>query len=268
MGDSRGLADDLRPLLVRAAVARLVATPVSHSRLLEMIVATAATVINAQAASLLLVDDAAHELVFEVALGPRAEAVRRYRVPVGHGIAGLVAASGQPIATSAASDPRHAREIAESVGFQPNNILCVPLTHADRVIGVLELLDKIDGTPFSSADMHVLGLFAGQAAIAISQSRTRDTLIDLLAQLVLDSGVDLPEHEREEVDKRLAALAKLMEDDPRARWALEVARLVEEISRQGDDELDTVEAILRAFAAYVRSRQRLSDQLESAELQC
>jgi GAF domain-containing protein len=245
----------------------VVATPVSHSHLLEMIVATAATVINAQAASLLLVDDAAQELVFEVALGARAEVVKNYRVPVGHGIAGFVAASGQPIATSAASDPRHAREIAESVGFQPNHILCVPLTQTDRVIGVLELLDRVDGEPFSSADMHVLGLFAGQAAVAISQSRTRDKLLDLLAELVLDSGVDLSEHEREEVDKRLAVLAGVMDEDPRARWALKVARLVEEISRQGDDELDAVEAILRAFAAYLQSRQRLSDQLVPAELQ-
>src|SRR3981081_2635501 len=179
-------AEELRQVLIRSALVGTIAAPVSHSRLLEMIVETAAQVINSEAASLFLVDDEHQELVFEVALGQKATEVKKFRVPLGHGIAGHVAATGQPTATSGAADPRHAREIGESVGYVPRTILCVPLFYADRVIGVLELLDKADGASFSMLDMHILGLFANLAAVALEQSRTRESLSGVIAEMVLE----------------------------------------------------------------------------------
>ncbi len=93
LADER-FAEDFKDALTLAAAAGEIASPVTHSRLLEMIVKTAASVIPSRAASLLLVDQETEELVFEVALGPEAEEVRKFRVPLGHGIAGLVAVSG------------------------------------------------------------------------------------------------------------------------------------------------------------------------------
>src|SRR5207237_5758888 len=94
------LAEDLRAALVRSALAGTIAAPVTHSRLLEMIVETAAQVISSRAASLFLINEDSQELVFEVALGQKADEVKKFSVPMGHGIAGLVAASGQPMAVS------------------------------------------------------------------------------------------------------------------------------------------------------------------------
>src|SRR6184192_829431 len=84
-------ASELRHTLALAAAASTIAAPVSHSRLLEMIVETAAHVISAQAASLFLIDKDTEELTFEVALGQKAEEVKKFKVPLGHGIAGYVA---------------------------------------------------------------------------------------------------------------------------------------------------------------------------------
>ena len=181
-------AEELRQVLIKSALVGTLAAPVSHSRLLEMIVETAAQVINSAAASLFLVDDEHQELVFEVALGQKAAEVKKFRVPMGHGIAGQVAATGQPTATSGAADPRHASEISESVGYVPRTILCVPLFYADRVIGVLELLDKADEAAFTMVDMHVLGLFANLAAVAVEQSRTREDMSGVIADMVLESS--------------------------------------------------------------------------------
>ena len=62
------------------------------------------------------------------------------RVPLGSGVAGLVALTGHPMAISdTAEDDRDANDIAEAVGFTPKNILCVPLSFEDEVIGVLVL---------------------------------------------------------------------------------------------------------------------------------
>jgi GAF domain-containing protein len=102
---------ELREALIASAAAGVIAAPVTHSRLLELIVETAAQVIAANAASLFLIDEDTEELVFAVALGGKAEEVKNLRIPLGHGIAGLVAASGQPMAISdAQSDPRQASD--------------------------------------------------------------------------------------------------------------------------------------------------------------
>src|SRR5579859_5031979 len=131
-------AQELRAALALAATVSAIAAPISHGGLLDMIVATAAEIIAARAAALFLIDEESQELVFEVALGQKAEEVKKFRVPLGHGIAGLVAVTGQPIAVSdAQSDPRQASEIAHSVGYVPQSILCVPLFYDDQVIGVL-----------------------------------------------------------------------------------------------------------------------------------
>ncbi len=143
--------EDLRASLSLAGIAGAIASPVSHGELLEMIVRTAAHVISARAGSLFLIDEESEELVFEVAIGPKAQEVRKFRVPLGHGIAGLVAVTGQPMAVSDAErDPRQAADIARSVGYTPQTILCVPLYYRDEVIGVLELLDK-QGAPSFTA---------------------------------------------------------------------------------------------------------------------
>src|SRR5688500_8340791 len=84
-------AADLRDALAVASSAAVIAAPVTHQRLLEMIVETAAEVIGARAGALFRIDEATEELIFEVALGPKAAEVRQFRVPLGHGIAGLVA---------------------------------------------------------------------------------------------------------------------------------------------------------------------------------
>ena len=251
------LATELRKVLVAAALAGTIAAPVSHSRLLEMIVEAAAQVINSQAASLFLLDDAHNELVFEVALGQKASEVRKFRVPLGHGIAGHVAATGQPTATSGGTDPRQAREIAESVGYVPRTILCVPLFYSDRVIGVLELLDKADGTTFSMVDMQVLSLFANLAAVAVEQSRMRESISSVVADMVLEaSSSELTEARRRTIIAGLRRLASDIADDQRYQRALGLARLVEEISRTGNRELEVCESILRSFAEYLRARPR------------
>jgi GAF domain-containing protein len=249
------LARELREAVTLAAAAATIATPVTHAHLLRMIVETAAQVISARSAALFLIDDAAQELIFEVALGPKADEVQKHRVPLGHGIAGLVAVSGQPMAVSDASnDPRQASDIARAVGYVPESILCVPLISGDQVIGVLELLDKVGMPAFTADDMHVLGLFANQAGVAIAQSRSRDSLAAFLVDL-LRSGSDGERAERMMLERRARAFGDDLESGVVSfREALELAEFVREISWQGEREFEACRAILRGFADYLRLR--------------
>jgi GAF domain-containing protein len=165
-------ANTLRELLLMTGTINTIEAPAKHDVVLDDIVETAANVMRAQAASLFLLDEERNELIFQVALGEKADSVRHFRVPVGKGIAGYVALTGQPIAVAdAIQDPRFASEIGKAIGYVPKTILCVPLYLNGRITGVLELLDKAGGNPFSSADMELLVRFANLAALALDQSR-------------------------------------------------------------------------------------------------
>jgi len=66
-----------------------------------------------------------------------------------------------------ADDPRFGREAAESTGFVPKGLMAVPLLFDERALGVLEVLDRHQDSPFTLAEMELLGQFANQAAIAL-----------------------------------------------------------------------------------------------------
>jgi GAF domain-containing protein len=119
-------------------------------------------------ASILLLDEKADELVFEAAADEASEALIGKRFPSSTGIAGFVLVSRQPLVIEdVLTDPRFSRETAESTGFVPKGLMAVPLLHEERVLGVLEVLDRPQDTRFTLAEMELLGLFASQAAIAL-----------------------------------------------------------------------------------------------------
>lgn len=234
---------ELRDAVALAATAGTIEARVTHARLLEMIVETAARVIAARAASLFMVSDDGTELIFEVAIGPRAEEARQFRVPIGQGIAGLVALTGQPMAVAdVQNDPRHAAELAEQIGHRPESILCVPLFYDDAVIGVLELLDKIGRPSFPPHDIELLGLFANLAGVAIEQSRARHDTRRLLRDTL--GTPEAPED----------GFAGAVVEDRAFQDALALARLVREIAERGEAEQRACHALLRGFADYLRDR--------------
>ena len=252
--EADALAARLRTALAVVTATRRIAAPATHGRLLELIVETAARTLSAQAGSLFLVDEAGQNLVFEVALGEKASEAGRFRVPIGQGVAGLVAATGQPLAIADADeDPRHAAEIARDIGYTPRTILCVPLVNNDQVIGVLELLDKSDGRHFTAGDMDLLFLFARQAAIALAQSRVQNSLPALIAD-VLESIEVLPGDQRGLLAREASAFARAVEGDERLLRAAELGRMVAEIAGYGEDEANACRLILRAFLSYLASR--------------
>jgi GAF domain-containing protein len=253
IGDER-FAQELREAFALASSVGAIGSPLSHQQLLRLIVETAADVITARAGSLFLIDHDTEELVFEVATGPKADEVMHFRVPLGQGIAGFVAVTGQPMAIAdVQQDPRHASDIAESIGYRPNSILCVPLMRDDHIIGVLELLDKEDGNSFNARDLEVLGLFAQQAAVAIEQSRTSRNLVMLIGEVLGVLGV-LPPEERPGLAQRAQEFALSIEEDSAYQQTVELARLVQEIAAYGANERVACQTLLEGFAGYLRAR--------------
>jgi GAF domain-containing protein len=154
---------------LRAAVAAgVLGSEDQYRALLQSIVDVARAIFKAKASSILLLDEEADELVFEAAADEASEALIGKRFPSSTGIAGFVLVSRQPLVIEdVLTDPRFSRETAESTGFVPKGLMAVPLLHEERVLGVLEVLDRPQDTKFTLAEMGLLGLFANQAAIAL-----------------------------------------------------------------------------------------------------
>jgi GAF domain-containing protein len=84
------------------------------------------------------------------------------------GFAGYVASSGQPLAMSPrGDDERGAEGVAALVGTRPGSVLAVPCGTDEAVLGVLELVEKFGGVPFSFDDVEVATLIAGIAGVAL-----------------------------------------------------------------------------------------------------
>ena len=121
------------------------------NELLTLIMKTSSEVMRSEVASLLLIDEVSNELVFRVALGGKgAELEEKFRVKMGEGIAGTVAATGNPeIVNDPQKDPRFAKRFDDSTGFVTRAILCVPMKAKGKILGVLQAINPIRRTGFS-----------------------------------------------------------------------------------------------------------------------
>ncbi|MGN6169875.1 MAG: GAF domain-containing protein [Solirubrobacteraceae bacterium] len=167
---------------LRAAVAAgALAAREGHRPLLQAIVEVARAIFGARAASIMLLDEGAAELVFEAVTGEGEDTLVGRRIPSGTGIAGWVAQSGQPLVVEdVARDPRFAVQEARRTGYVPKGLMAVPLLRDERVLGVLNVLDRPERRRFTVAEMDLLGLFANQAAVALDlllQARRIEALL-------------------------------------------------------------------------------------------
>lgn len=152
-----------------AVAAGVLAAEESHLALLQSVVEVARAIFGARASSIFLLDEATDELVFEAIAGEGADRLVGTRFPSSAGVAGWVVVSRQPLVLDdVGNDPRFARDIAESTGYVPRALMAVPLLHDERALGVLEVLDRPRREKFTLQEMELLGLFANQAAIAVT----------------------------------------------------------------------------------------------------
>lgn len=135
--------------------------------------------LGASASSLLLLDDNGQELLFEVARGESVEPLKQVRLQTGSGIAGWVARHGKPlIVNDVRHDSRFDHSADNITGFVTRSVVCVPLIVNRRTIGVLEVLNKADGTDFVKRDVDALVSVGSTVALAIENIRLQQVVLD------------------------------------------------------------------------------------------
>ena len=192
--------------------------------LLQSIVDVARAIFNAKASSIFLYDEATDELVFEAVAGEGAETLIGMRFPSSTGVAGWVLVTRQPLVIEdVTEDPRFSKDIAESTGYVPKGLMAVPLLHDELSLGVLEVLDRPQRAQFSLVEMDLLGLFANQAAIALSLLQRARRAEAVLGESGEEAGI---------VAKLAGTVQEL--DEERREAGLKLLDAVEEVLRRNE----------------------------------
>jgi GAF domain-containing protein len=142
--------------------------------LVSRILTDAMVIVEAQDGTLALLDDEAAELKFVLVYGEASNALQGYRIPSHEGVMGWVVTHQETVRIENASrDPRFWSQIDQITGFSTRSILAAPLLGDDRVLGVVEIINKQDDEPFDEIDEALIAVFcrfAGQALSTIDRS--------------------------------------------------------------------------------------------------
>jgi GAF domain-containing protein len=236
-----GTEDLLRTLAETARALGQVLRPPGADDLLAALTETARQLFGAQACSLAVLSDDDSELIYTTASGAGADIVRHMRMPSGRGLAGWVAASGQPVAISdLRNDPRWARDVAERTGYVPRALLAVPVRSPQRLIGVLTVLDRDALRRDADRDIQLLSLFADQAALAVEAVRAFERVGSMLLTALADAaGGGSPE-----LAGALRQLAATSDTEDDAALA-ELAAVFAALTRAGTAERELAVRVVR-----------------------
>lgn len=152
--------------------------------LLGHIVRAATELTGTEEASILLIDPATGELRFEAASNLTRAEMEAIPVPLEGSLGGWVATHGEPLLVAdARSDSRWFRDVDKTIQFKTRNLLAVPMQIHNKIIGVLEAINKKDDQPWTSDDVNTLTALSSQAAIAIQNARLFQQS-DFIAEMV------------------------------------------------------------------------------------
>ena len=154
-----------------AEVGTLLNSTLDQNVVRKMAMEAITRLMHAEVGSLLLVDDENKELYFEVALGDKGERVKEIRLKIGEGIAGWVAEHGKSLLLQdVRKDPRFYKSADQKTEFVTRDMVCVPVKVKDKVIGVLQAINRAEGV-FTEDDVELFQLFSNQVAIALDNAR-------------------------------------------------------------------------------------------------
>ncbi|MGD8452918.1 MAG: sigma 54-interacting transcriptional regulator [Phycisphaerae bacterium] len=147
------------------------------SATLQAIARTAATVLDAEGSSVILLDQPRRKLVFEAAVGARSDVLLGEEFDASLGIAGQVASTGQGmLVPDAAEEPRFFGGIDAKTNWTTRDVLAAPLRHRGTVIGVVEVLNRRPPGKFAETDLDVLQVFANLAASSVANAQQHEGL--------------------------------------------------------------------------------------------
>jgi len=186
--------------------------------LLRKIVSAAKELIHTEAASIMLVDEATGQLRFTIASNIKPHEMENIVIPMEGSVAGWIVTHGEPrVINNIEIEPQHFEGVDKEIHFQTRNMLGVPMRTHEKVIGVLQAVNKHNDARFNDDDIMTARTLASQAGIAIENARLfqqsdfisemvhelRTPLLALRASTTLLQRDDLPDEKRVDIVVRM-----------------------------------------------------------------
>ena len=243
----------LKDILSLVTVTSKLALEFEEKDLADSIMDVALKVTNTDAGSILLVDEEREELYFAVVKGEKSEKLKDKRFPLGKGIAGYVALHGQPVCVSSVEDDElFDPSISKEIDYETRSILAVPLELSEKVIGVLEVINK-DNDRFSKEDIELLSILAKQAAMAISGNRLSNMIYKLFLHIIERTMIE-KSYEKNDINTLLGYMKDVIEEHDTSeefKNLMEMTSLMVQISKFGPLKQEACIDTLNNFKSYI-----------------
>jgi HD-GYP domain-containing protein (c-di-GMP phosphodiesterase class II)/signal transduction histidine kinase len=157
-----------KKLSILQEVCHLIAVTNDINALANFLLDRAIEYTNAEKGSLMLIDER-DELYILAARGFEMLFIESYRIKIGEGIAGVVAQNREPVLVEDIDkDERFKKKKRDR--YKTKSFISCPMISKDRLLGVININDKRDGTPFTEDEFNLLKVISDQAAIAIENA--------------------------------------------------------------------------------------------------
>jgi signal transduction histidine kinase/putative methionine-R-sulfoxide reductase with GAF domain len=161
-----------RQLSTLNEVTRQLTSTLELEPLLNNILKSAADILDCEAGSLLLVEEGSGDLVFRATTGPVAASLINNHLPPGTGLVGKAVKDSAPLLVNNVQNTNAwFQQTDRQTGFVTRSVLVIPLMVKGKVTGVIEVINKKDGSSFVPEDQELLSTFAAQASVAVENAR-------------------------------------------------------------------------------------------------
>lgn len=158
-------------LMMCLEMGKAITSTLDMAKIVETIFSTVSRLLPATNWSLLLLDEEQEVLFFELSVGLERDLLKNIRIPLGQGIAGTVALTGEPmIVPEATKDPHFSPMVDQLSGFQTHSLICLPLKIRGKTIGVVEIVNPSNDSLLEPQSLTILSILADYMAIAIANA--------------------------------------------------------------------------------------------------
>lgn len=175
-------------------IGRLLAQAPDTAHLPGALIYRVMELVGGEASSVLLVDKETGQLVFQMSLdwqGQEISDMKGLAIPRGKGIVSQAVQRQEPMIVPDVRESSHFyRGIDDLTGFETKSVLAVPMLYQDEVIGVIEVVNKRDGTPFIKEDAGLVEAIVSFAAIAVQNALVLEQLEEALLDLVRERAMN------------------------------------------------------------------------------
>ncbi len=255
----RDVTEQINRLHYFIEIAKRVNSTIQIDELLKIILEIALEITNADRGTVYLVDEETGEIWSKVFKG---DEITEIRLPIGKGIAGYVAQTGETInLTDAYQDPRFNPEVDMKTGYRTKTVLCRPIKDKDgKIVGVFQLINKKDGI-FTKKDEEMLDALAIHASIAIQNAKMAQELVNNERLAVIGRMASTIVHDIKNPMTTIKAYAQVLK---KKIGEGEAIQLVNEVIHQIDRLVNMAQEILdfsRGITSISFTKIKLSDFL-------